>query len=265
MFGRFVPDFGRVVAQMQFDMYHHYTVDEHTIRAIGLLSADREGRAEGGPSARQRHLRADRVAARALRRGAAPRHRQGPRRRPFGAGRRSRERLCPRLGLSPAETETVAWLVRWHLLMSATAFKRDLSDFKTILDFCRARAEPRAAAPAADADHRRYPRGRARACGTAGSASCSPTSTNRAEEVLRLGHKQKGRSERVAAKQEDLAGIARLDRRTHGGAQEKADRALLDRRAARRARAQRPPDRRGGRCSSSRSRRRSIPSAARRW
>src|SRR3546814_9777320 len=38
VFGRFVPDFGRVVAQMQFDMYHHYTVDEHTIRAIGLLA-----------------------------------------------------------------------------------------------------------------------------------------------------------------------------------------------------------------------------------
>ena len=32
VFGRFVPDFGRVVAQMQFDMYHHYTVDEHSIR-----------------------------------------------------------------------------------------------------------------------------------------------------------------------------------------------------------------------------------------
>ena len=45
VFGRFVPDFGRVVAQMQFDMYHHYTVDEHTIRAIGLLVADRARRA----------------------------------------------------------------------------------------------------------------------------------------------------------------------------------------------------------------------------
>ena len=51
MFGRFVPDFGRVVAQMQFDMYHHYTVDEHSIRAIGLLVADRARRAEGRPSA----------------------------------------------------------------------------------------------------------------------------------------------------------------------------------------------------------------------
>src|SRR3546814_8592607 len=46
-------------------------------------------------------------------------------------------RVCPRLGLSEAETETVSWLVRYHLLMSATAFKRDLADFKTILDFAQ--------------------------------------------------------------------------------------------------------------------------------
>src|SRR5689334_24047731 len=43
VFGRFIPDFGRVVAQMQFDMYHHYTVDEHSIRAIGLLAQIERG------------------------------------------------------------------------------------------------------------------------------------------------------------------------------------------------------------------------------
>src|SRR5271169_498661 len=37
IFGRFIPDFGRVVAQMQYDMYHVYTVDEHTLFAIGIL------------------------------------------------------------------------------------------------------------------------------------------------------------------------------------------------------------------------------------
>src|SRR3546814_17510125 len=43
VFGRFIPDFGRVVAQMQYDMYHHYTVDEHSIRAIGLLAKTERG------------------------------------------------------------------------------------------------------------------------------------------------------------------------------------------------------------------------------
>jgi [protein-PII] uridylyltransferase len=42
--GRFIPDFGRIVAMMQFNMYHHYTVDEHSIRCIGILSDDRARR-----------------------------------------------------------------------------------------------------------------------------------------------------------------------------------------------------------------------------
>ena len=36
--GRFIPEFGKIVSMMQFNMYHHYTVDEHSIRAIGLLA-----------------------------------------------------------------------------------------------------------------------------------------------------------------------------------------------------------------------------------
>ena len=53
VFGRFIPDFGRVVAQMQYDMYHVYTVDEHTLFAIGILHQIESGAAEGGASARQ--------------------------------------------------------------------------------------------------------------------------------------------------------------------------------------------------------------------
>ena len=82
VFGRFIPDFGRVVAQMQFDMYHHYTVDEHSIRAIGLLSRIERGELKEDHPLATALVPADRLAPRALCRGAAPRHRQGPRRRP---------------------------------------------------------------------------------------------------------------------------------------------------------------------------------------
>ena len=82
--------------------------------------------------------RADRpaaVAPRPLHGDAAARHRQGPRRRPFAnSAPASRTEICPRLGLTPEETETVSWLVLHHLLVSQTAFKRDIEDPKTILD-----------------------------------------------------------------------------------------------------------------------------------
>ena len=42
--GRFIPEFGRVVSMMQFNMYHHFTVDEHLIRTIGFLSDIERGK-----------------------------------------------------------------------------------------------------------------------------------------------------------------------------------------------------------------------------
>ena len=136
VFGRFVPDFGRVVAQMQFDMYHHFTVDEHTIHAIGLLSRIEKGELqEDHPLSHEimKQIASRRVLYVAVLLHDIAKGRGGDH---SVLGAEVAMRLCPRFGLTPAETETVAWLVRWHLLMSATAFKRDLCDFKTILDFC---------------------------------------------------------------------------------------------------------------------------------
>jgi [protein-PII] uridylyltransferase len=136
VFGRFLPDFGRVVAQMQYDMYHHYTVDEHTIRAIGLLAKIEAGKLE------EDHPLSTNVIQKVLSRNVLyvavllhdiAKGRGGDH---SLLGAEVALRVCPRLGLKPSETETVAWLVRWHLLMSNTAFKRDLSDPKTIQDFC---------------------------------------------------------------------------------------------------------------------------------
>ncbi|MFM9977728.1 MAG: [protein-PII] uridylyltransferase [Sphingomonadaceae bacterium] len=204
VFGRFVPDFGRVVAQMQFDMYHHYTVDEHSIRAIGLLAQIERGDLKADhplATVLVNQLASRRVLYAAVLLHDIAKGRGGDH---SVLGAEVALKLCPRFGFTAAETETVAWLVRWHLLMSATAFKRDLSDYKTILDFAEAVQSPerlrlllaltvvdiRAVGPGVWNSWKRQLLGDLYAA---------------AEEVLRLGHKANGRSERIAAKQAGLA------------------------------------------------------------
>lgn len=203
VFGRFVPDFGRVVAQMQFDMYHHYTVDEHSIRAIGLLSQIEKGELKEDhplasgiiPNIVSRRVLYAAVLLHDIAKGRGGDH--------SVLGADVAEKLCPRFGLSAAETETVAWLVRHHLVMSDTAFKRDLSDFKTTLDFAETVQSPerlrllfcltivdiRAVGPAVWNSWKRQLLG---------------DLYGAAEEVLRLGHKQTGRRERISAKHAQL-------------------------------------------------------------
>ena len=135
VFGRFVPDFGKVNAQMQFDMYHHYTVDEHTIRAIGLLSQIERGvlredhplASEMLPVIKNRRALYVSVLMHDIAKGRGGDH--------SVLGADVARRVCPRLGLDAKETDLVSWLVRHHLAMSATAFKRDLADPKTLDDF----------------------------------------------------------------------------------------------------------------------------------
>ena len=134
--GTFVPAFGRIVAMMQFNMYHHYTVDEHLVRCIGALSDIEAGRAEDAKFATE------------LMRTIQPRHRdllyvamflhdiaKGRVEDHSIAGARIARHFCPRLGFTPAEAETVAWLIEVHLLMSTVAQSRDLSDRMTIEHF----------------------------------------------------------------------------------------------------------------------------------
>jgi [protein-PII] uridylyltransferase len=133
--GRFVPDFGRVVAQMQYDMYHVYTVDEHSLFAIGILHQIESGAlAEALPLATSVFPTIDsrRVLYLAVLLHDIAKGRGGDH---SVLGAQVAEKLAPRLGFSAAETETAAWLVRWHLLMSNTAFKFDIDDSQTIRDF----------------------------------------------------------------------------------------------------------------------------------
>jgi [protein-PII] uridylyltransferase len=204
VFGRFMPHFGRVVAQMQFDMYHHYTVDEHSIRAIGLLAAIERGELKDDQplsTAIIRQIASRRVIYVAVLLHDIAKGRGGDH---SVIGAEIALKLGPQLGLDPAETETVSWLVRYHLLMSSTAFKRDLADPKTIEDFVHQVQSPerlrllliltvvdiRAVGPNVWNEWKR---------------TLLRTLFEAAEERLRLGHKQHGRTELVEARQKELA------------------------------------------------------------
>jgi [protein-PII] uridylyltransferase len=134
--GAFVHSFGRIVAMMQFNMYHHYTVDEHLIRCIGALNEIARGSNPEFALANElintiqpQHHAVLCVALflHDIAKGRIEDHSL--------VGARIARRLCPRLGLSAAETELVAWLVEVHLVMSTVAQSRDLSDRKTIENF----------------------------------------------------------------------------------------------------------------------------------
>ncbi len=203
VFGRFVPDFGRVVAQMQFDMYHHYTVDEHSIRAIGLLARIEKGDlGEDHPlaTAIMRQIISRRVLYVAVLLHDIAKGRGGDH---SELGAEVAMKLCPRFGMSAAETETVAWLVRNHLRMSDTAFKRDLSDFKTVLDFTQLVQSPerlRLLLALTVVDIRAVGPG----VWNSWKRQLLSNLFEAGEEVLRLGHKQTGRKERIAGKQAQL-------------------------------------------------------------
>ncbi len=132
--GRYIPDWARVVGQMQFDTYHVYTVDEHTIEAVRVLDTlDRGELSDVAPIASG--LMEDLQSRRALyvatllhdiAKGRGGDHSE--------LGAELAQSIGPQLGLSAEETEMVSWLVLQHLLLSQTAFKRDIDDPKTILD-----------------------------------------------------------------------------------------------------------------------------------
>ncbi len=133
--GRYLPEFGRIVGMMQFNMYHHYTVDEHSIRALGLLSEIELGTlGEDHPLASEiiRQVQSRRVLYLAVLLHDTGKRMQGDH---SVTGALIARDVAPRLGFSDAETETVAWLIEQHLTMSNFAQSRDLSDPKTISDF----------------------------------------------------------------------------------------------------------------------------------
>jgi [protein-PII] uridylyltransferase len=133
--GRFIPDFGRIVGMMQYSMYHHYTVDEHLLRTVGALNQIESGRlaedhplvTEMLPHIAQRTALYVAVFLHDIAKGRGVDH--------SIAGAEVARKLCPRFGLSAADSERVAWLIEQHLTMSNIAQRRDLSDPRTAVTF----------------------------------------------------------------------------------------------------------------------------------
>ncbi len=135
LLGRLIPEFGRIVALMQHNLYHVYTVDEHTIRVIdnlhkieaGTLAADLPLSTKVMPQVTSRTELYVAAFLHDIGKGRGGDH--------SAIGAEIALALCRRLGLGDAATETVAWLVRHHLVMSQFAFRRDNEDPQTLADF----------------------------------------------------------------------------------------------------------------------------------
>ncbi|MGJ8611190.1 MAG: [protein-PII] uridylyltransferase, partial [Octadecabacter sp.] len=136
--GAFIPEFEAIVAMMQFNMYHHYTVDEHTIQTISHLSQiEREELDDELPVASSivkgginRKVMYVALLLHDIGKGRDEDH--------SILGAKIVRSVAPRLGLSKKDCETVEWLVRYHLLMSDMAQKRDISDPRTVRGFAKA-------------------------------------------------------------------------------------------------------------------------------
>ncbi|WP_417481298.1 [protein-PII] uridylyltransferase [Maricaulis sp.] len=137
LLGRYIPEYGDIVARTQFNMYHHYTVDEHTLQALGILREIEDGlhpldhplTTRLMPLIKQRRALHLAVLLHDTGKGAGDQCIEG--------AIRART-ACTRLGLDETETELVAWLIQTHLLLSDTAQRRDLSDPQTVADFAAA-------------------------------------------------------------------------------------------------------------------------------
>ena len=130
--GRFVPEFQNVVGLIQYDMYHYYTVDEHTIFTITNIHSVKNGtfdKISFLATEAIKHIKFFKALMVAMFLHDIAKGKKGDHSK---NGSEIAKYLCPRLGLRKRNTEIVSWLVLNHLLLSNTAFRYDLSDDKII-------------------------------------------------------------------------------------------------------------------------------------
>ncbi|MGC9456715.1 MAG: [protein-PII] uridylyltransferase [Halothiobacillaceae bacterium] len=139
----YIPEFSAIVGRMQFDLYHLYTVDEHTLFVIrNLRRFSVPELADEHPLGHSVFQRIDQpcllyLAAlfHDIAKGRGGDHEE--------LGAIDAEAFCSAHGLAPEDTALVAWLVREHLTMSFTAQRRDIDDPEVVTAFAQKVGSPR--------------------------------------------------------------------------------------------------------------------------
>ena len=140
--GLYVPAFGRIVGRMQYDLFHAYTVDEHTLFVVSNLrrfALERFNDEFPHCSQIMQRLEKPEIAYLSglfhdIAKGRGGDHSE--------LGAVDAESFCLEHGLSKYEARTVAWLVRNHLILSTTAQKKDLGDPDVINEFAKTVGDP---------------------------------------------------------------------------------------------------------------------------
>src|SRR6266566_2998116 len=131
---RFLPEFGHISLLIQHDLYHHYTVDEHTLKAVEALDE-----LYASHDKQRAHLRAifDEVEDPSLLYLSILLHDigKGRGRGHIPRGAKIAERVCKRLGLREQDAAKVVLMVRLHVAMAQLAQRRDLNEPQVILEF----------------------------------------------------------------------------------------------------------------------------------
>ena len=129
---KLVPAMGTVRGLMQFNQYHKYTVDEHSLLAVGraeALGQDPGVLGEVYRAIKRKDIHHLAVLMHDLGKGQEEDH--------SDVGKRLSEEVAVRMGFDEQESRTLSFLVHRHLLMAHTAFRRDPNDEKVVLPFAR--------------------------------------------------------------------------------------------------------------------------------
>ena len=133
---KYIPEFGEVVGQMQFDLFHVYTVDEHTFKVVRNMRQMKLYEQEGFLLEHELINKLPKIEILYIA-GLFHDLGKGKGRDHSKIGAKTSFNFAKRLGMSSTDTKLISWLVKKHLIMSSISQKKDISDPQTVNEFAK--------------------------------------------------------------------------------------------------------------------------------